>query len=411
MELATGALVDAADLAAWFGERFGAPPRSIWRAPGRVNLIGEHTDYNQGLVLPFALERGVLTAAAVRQDAALELQSRQRPDEPVTIAAGQLRPGTIPGWAGYVAGCAWALEQAGYPVGGLNVAVDSDLPMGAGLASSAALTCSVLSALTASPDRPASPGDPAGPDVRVGPANTVRPAPTRTQIAALAQRAESEFVGVPCGIMDQSAAMLCRAGHALLLDCSTGESAAVPLDLAGAGLRLLVIDTGVRHALADGQYAARRRECEQAASLLGVGSLREVTEVASLAGLPEAESRRARHVVTENLRVVQVAGLLRDGRLPEIGDLLSASHTSLRDDFEVSWPAADLAVEAALTAGALGARMIGGGFGGCVIALLPAGQASAVRAAIDSALGADKAAAPAYLEVEPADGARQVWPA
>jgi galactokinase len=307
----------------------------------------------------------------------------------------------VPGWAGYAAGCVWALEQAGYPVGGLSVAIDSDLPMGAGLASSAALTCSVLSAISTLAGGSVS-GD--------APSGMGKPAPTRTEIAALAQRAESGFVGMPCGIMDQSAAMLCQAGHALLLDCQSGVSAAVPLDVAGAGLQLLVTDTGVRHALADGQYAARRRECEQAASMLGVGSLRQVSDVAGLAGLPAPQLQRARHVVTENLRVQQVADLLRAGRLPEIGDLLTASHVSLRDDFEVSWRAADLAVDAALAAGALGARMTGGGFGGCVIALLPAGQATAVRAAINLALDTDPAAAPAYLDVEPADGARQVWP-
>lgn len=388
MDMAAGALADPEGLAAWFGAQYGTPPAAIWRAPGRVNLIGEHTDYNDGLVLPFALERGVLTAVAGRPDATLALRSRQRPDESATAAAGHLVPGSVPGWAGYAAGCAWALEQAGYPVGGRNLAVDSDLPIGAGLASSAALTCSVLSALTAT---------------------TAKPAPSRAEIAALAQRAESEFVGVPCGIMDQSAAMLCQAGTALLLDCQTGESAAVPLDPGRAGLRLLVVDTGVRHRLADGQYAARRTECEQAARLLGVESLREVTDVASLAGLPDPQLRRARHVVTENRRVADAADMLRDGRLADCGELLTASHRSLRYDFEVSWGAADLAVDAALAAGALGARMTGGGFGGCVIALLPAAREQAVRTAIDHALAADPAAAAAYLDAAPADGAREVW--
>jgi galactokinase len=380
-------------LAHWFGECYGGEPALIWHAPGRVNLIGEHTDYNQGLVLPFALARGVLAAAAARGDGLLEVRSRQVPGETTSIRLDRLEPGGVTGWAGYVAGAAWALRLAGYDIEGASIAVDSDLPIGAGLSSSAALCCAVVSVL-------------AGLAARAG-----APMPSRTEIAAMARSAEADYVGMPCGIMDQSASMLSRAGHALLLDCRSGESSAVPLDPAGAGLQIVVADTGVRHVLADGQYAARREQCQHAAELLGVASLREVTDVSALTALPDPMlMRRARHVVAETGRVAQAVAMLRAGRLADCGDLLTASHASLRDDFEVSWPAADIAVEVALSAGALGARMTGGGFGGCVLALVPAERHAVVTAAIRAAL-ADRAA-PAgvwFLTAEPACGAREVW--
>jgi galactokinase len=376
-------------LAGWFTAGFGAPPQLIWHAPGRVNLIGEHTDYNDGLVLPFALGRGVLAAAADRPDALLQLRSRQIPGEVASIPLDELRPGAVTGWAAYVAGGAWALRSAGFPLGGVSVAVDGDLPIGAGLSSSAALTCSVVSCLAAL----AGSGG-----------------PSRPEIAALARRAETDFVGMPCGIMDQSAAMLCQAGHALLLDCRSGESSAVPLDPGQHGLQILVIDTGVRHELADGRYAARRRQCEQAAGMLGVRSLREVAEPDQLTGLHDPVLlRRARHVVTENQRVDQVGTLLQAGRLADCGELLTQSHVSLRDDFEVSWPAADAAAEAALAAGALGARMTGGGFGGCVVVLLPEARARAVPAAVTDALAGAAATEPAFMIARPSDGARAIW--
>ncbi len=382
--------VSPQSLGGWFSAGFGAPPQLIWHAPGRVNLIGEHTDYNDGLVLPFALGRGVLAAVASRPDALLQMRSRQLPGEVASIPLDQLRPGTVTGWAGYVAGAAWALRAAGCPVGGVSVAVDADLPIGAGLSSSAALTCSVVSCLAA----------------LAGVAGLSRP-----EIAALARRAETDFVGMPCGIMDQSAAMLCQAGHALLLDCRSGDSSAVPLDPGEHGLEILVIDTGIRHELADGRYAARRRQCEQAAEFLGVGSLRDVADSGQLTALADPVLlRRARHVVTENLRVGCVAALLRAGRLPECGRLLTQSHASLRDDFEVSWPAADRVVDAALATGALGARMTGGGFGGCVIALLPQARARAVAAAVTDALSGAVATHPAFMIARPSDGAQAVWP-
>jgi galactokinase len=362
--------------ARWFRDCYGRDPAGVWHAPGRVNLIGEHTDYNEGYVLPFALAQGVRAAAGRRADGVLELRSRQAPGPAVRVEVGSLTPGGVPddtvpagllpltpggvpddaapagllpltpggvpGWAGYAAGVAWALREAGHAVGGARVAIDADLPQGAGLSSSAALECATAVALTGLYG------------VAVAP----------PELARLARRAENDFAGVPTGIMDQSASLECTRGHALLLDCR-------------------VLDTRVRHEHAGGSYTGRRRACEQAAELLGVPALRDVTDLAQLDRLPDPVlRRRARHVVTDNQRVLEVTGLLQSGDVAGIGPLLTESHRSLRDDFEVSWPQADVAVGAATAAGALGARMIGGGFGGSVIVLAPAGRSAAVVAAV-----------------------------
>jgi galactokinase len=374
--------------AGWFAECYGTEPEGVWHAPGRVNLIGEHTDYNEGFVLPFALGQGVRAAVSRRADELLELCSRQVPTSPVTVPLSKLAPGTVVGWAAYPAGAAWAILEAGYPVGGASIAIDADLERGAALSSSAALECATALALTELP----------GLSV------------PRPELAALARRAENEFVGVPTGIMDQSASLLCRAGHALLLDCRSGQASDVPLDLEAAGLMLLVIDTRVRHALADGRYAARRRACEDAARVLGVPSLRDVTDdPAAVEQIADPLlRRRARHVVTENARVLETARLLRAGETGRCGPLLTASHVSLRDDFEVSWPQADVAVDAALASGALGARMTGGGFGGSVIALAEAGQADGIRAAASAAFAARGWPPPRFLDAQPSDGARRL---
>jgi galactokinase len=373
----------------WFGDWFGGRPDQVWLAPGRANLIGEHTDYNQGWVLPFALDLGVTVAAARRGDGLLAIQSRQAPGAPASLPLAALAPGAVTGWAAYPAGVAWALREAGHPLaGGASLAVDSDLPQGAGLSSSAALECAAALALDGlhGLDLP------------------------RPQLATLAQHAENDFVGVPSGIMDQSASLLSRAGHALLLDCRSGVTADVPLDPAAAGLALLIVDTGARHALGDGRYAQRRRECEQAAALLGVGSLRDVTSPAETGRIGDPVlRRRARHVVTENGRVEQAVALLTGGDLAGVGALLCASHASLRDDFEVSWPEADVAVEAAMAAGALGARMMGGGFGGSALALVPAGQ-RAVGAAITAEFARRAWPPPAFFPAVPSAGAFRIRP-
>jgi galactokinase len=337
-------------------------------------------------VLPFALGAGVFAAASRRSDRRIALTSRQAGGEPVLLDIDTLEPGSPPGspvgWAAYPAGVAWALRQAGYLAGGADVAIDADLPAGAGLSSSAALECSVALALT----------------------GLYQVEVPRRELAALARRAENDFAGMPCGIMDQLAAFLGKAGHALLLDCRTGAAAPIPLDPAAAGLTLLVIDTRARHALTDGQYATRRQACEEAASRLGVRSLRDVIDdPGALARLTDPSLRRvAGHVVAENGR------LLRAGDQAAIGELLTASHRSLRDEFRMSWPQADEAVEAAIDAGAAGARMTGGGFGGSVVALVPAERAGPVRTAVTRSFTRRHWPAPCYLDVVPSDGARRI---
>ena len=353
-----------------------------------MNLIGEHTDYNEGFVLPFALGQGVRAAASRRDDGMLELRSRQAPGEPATVPLRTLAPGSVTGWAAYPAGAAWALAAAGLPPGGTSVAIDADLERGAALSSSAALECATALALT-----------------ELHGLSVPRP-----ELAAIARRAENEFAGIPTGIMDQSASLLCRAGHALLLDCRSGETSDVPFDLPAAGLVLLVIDTRVRHALADGRYATRRRACEAAARALGVRSLRDVTDdPGALDAIADPVlRRRARHVITENGRVLATVALLRAGDIAGCGPLLSASHRSLRYDFEVSWPQADAAVDAAVAAGALGARMTGGGFGGSIIALARARTRSDVRAGVCDAFARRGWPQPGFLEALPSAGARRL---
>ncbi len=380
---------DAADQAArWFGECYAGQAEGVWHAPGRVNLIGEHTDYNEGFVLPFALGQGVRAAASRRDDGKLELRSRQAPDSPVTVALDTLAPGSVTGWAAYPAGVAWALREAGQPIGGTSIAIDADLERGSGLSSSAALECATALALT----------ELHGLSVH------------RPELAALARHAENEFVGVPTGIMDQSASLLCEAGHALLLDCRSGESSAVPLDLAAVGLILLVVDTRVPHELSDGRYAARRRACEEAARALGVRSLRDVADdLGAVNRLTDPVlRRRARHVITENARVLETVALLRAGQAASCGPLLSASHASLRGDFEISWPQADAAVDAAAAGGALGARMTGGGFGGSIIALTAVARSEQVRASIRDGFARLGWPEPGFLDALPSSGARRL---
>ncbi|MDR2985510.1 MAG: galactokinase [Nocardiopsaceae bacterium] len=372
---------------AWFARRHGREPDGIWFAPGRVNLIGG-PDYNEVFVLPFALGEGVCAAASRRPDKRIALMSRRSGCEPVLLSIDSLEPGSVRGWAAYPAGMAWALREAGYLVGGADVAIDANLPDGAGLSSSAALECSVALALT----------------------ELYQVSVPGRELAALAQSAENDFVGVPTGIMDQIAALLCRSGHALLLDCRSGTVVAVPLNPAAAGLTLLIIDTRARRALADGRYAARRRACEHAASVLGVRSLRDIAgDAGELARLTEPSLQRlCGHVISENRRVLRAAELLRAGDQAAIGKLLTASHYSFRDQLEVSWPQADEAVEAAIDVGAAGARMTGGGFGGCVVALVPADRARQVRTAVTERFTRHHWPAPHYLHAVPSDGARRI---
>jgi galactokinase len=370
-----------------FAERFGRPPEGVWSAPARVNLIGEHTDYNDGFVLPLAIDRRVTVAAARRADDLLRLVSLDKGEERLRLA--DVRPGAVRGWAAYAAGPLWSLAQDGVEVGGLDLVLGSDVPIGSGLSSSAAVECA---ALLAARDLYGGPDDPA-------------------RLAAIAQRAENEVVGVPCGIMDQMAALACTAAHVLLLDCRSLEADQVPFAPTDAGLALLVVDTRVSHALADGAYAERRADCEQAAGILGVPALRDATQAdldAARDRLGEQRYRRARHVVGENARVLAVVEQLRAGRPDQIGDALNASHASLRDDYQVSAPELDAAVDAALDAGALGARMTGAGFGGCALALVPTGAAADVGKAVAAGFAERGFGEPSVFAVLPTDGGTRV---
>jgi galactokinase len=355
-----------------------------WAAPGRVNLIGEHVDYAHGLCLPFALAERTVVEASVLPVPRLRARSSAEPGV-VDIALDDVGPGSPAGWAGYAAGVLWALRAAGHPVGGLDLAVTDTVPLGAGLSSSAALECAV--ALAANDLH----------DLGLG----------RAELAAACVRAENEVVGAMTGGMDQSVAMLATPGHALLLDTRDGSTRQVPFSPAADGLAVLVIDTRVRHRLADGQYGARRAAVEKAAAALGLTSLREAT-VADLDGLDDELRRRARHVVTEIARVRDVVAALDAGGLGSIGPLLDASHESLRRDYEVSCRELDLACETARAAGALGARMTGGGFGGSAIALVPLHRVDDVTRAVRTAFVAGGHREPTIRAAQPSAGAARV---
>ncbi|WP_430780777.1 galactokinase [Actinoplanes sp. G11-F43] len=356
-----------------FTEAYGTEPAGLWAAPGRVNLIGEHTDYNDGFVLPFALPQRTVAAAGPSPDGTWSVCSTLAP-EPVTF--GVTEPGEVTGWGAYVAGVVWALQDAGFEVPPARIALASDVPLGSGLSSSAALESAVLTALI----------DLGGLDVPL----ERRP--------AIAQRAENVYVGAPTGILDQSASIRCQEGQALFLDCRSYQIEQIPFDLAGQGLAILVINSNAPHQHVDGEYGARRKSCEAAAEALGVKALRDVA-VADLDRAmdrlgDEVLQRRARHIITENQRVLDTVELLRAGRVRDIGPLLTASHASMRDDFEITVDQVDTAVEAALAAGAYGARMTGGGFGGCVLALIDADRADATATAVADAYAKKNFTAP-----------------
>ncbi|KRE57044.1 galactokinase [Phycicoccus sp. Soil748] len=374
-----------------FRETFGEEPEGVWSAPGRVNLIGEHTDYNGGLCLPIALPHRTYAALRRRDDGRLRMVSAQG-DGLVETSLDEVGPGSPEGWAAYVAGVPWALARAGHEVGGFDVAVDGGVPLGAGLSSSAALECAVAAAVS----------DTGG----LGLLDSTR---GRAALAAACVEAENTVAQAPTGGMDQSAALLASAGHALLLDCRDHSTEQVPFDLDAHGLALLVVDTRAEHALVDGQYAERRDSCERAARELGVSTLREIP----LEGLDEALSslsgdllrRRARHVVTEIARVEAAREALRADDFERLGELFLESHASMRDDFEISVPELDTAVTAATGAGALGARMTGGGFGGSAIALVRREDADAARAAVEKAFADRGFTAPECFVVSASDPA------
>jgi galactokinase len=392
-------------LADAFCARAGRDPEGVWFAPGRVNLIGEHTDYSDGFVLPVAIDRGVLVAAAPRDDGRLRCWSLQE-TEAADLRLEAIGPGKVEGWAAYPAGVAWALGQSATggsqrparagaeppaPFSGADLVVDGDVPAGAGLSSSAALECATALALA----------EPSGALGRLGP----------VELAALARRAEVEVVGMPCGVMDQMISMLGQAGHALFLDTRTMATEQLPLALEAAGLRLLVIDTRATHRLVEGAYAERRASVERAARVLGLPALRDATPAlveASAAALGDPGLRRARHVVTENARVLETVELLRKGALDRLGPVLSASHASMRDDFEISCPELDTAVSAAVAVGALGARMTGGGFGGSALAVVPEALVDRVTTAVLAAFEVAGFRRPEIIPVLASGGAHRV---
>jgi len=371
---------------ALFAATFGARPVGVWSAPGRVNLIGEHTDYNGGTCLPVALPHRTFVALTPRADSRVRLTSAQAPGARWEADLARVAPGQVGGWGAYVAGVAWALAQEGAVVPGFDAAVVSAVPTGAGLSSSAAIECATALALDAVTGLGLATDDDG-----------------LARLAAACVRAENEIVGAPTGGMDQAVSLRARPGHALLLDTLDHSVRHVPLDLDAHGLTLLVIDTRAEHALVDGQYGERRAACERAAAALGVATLREVTDLAgaleALAGLPDAAvvRRRVRHVVTEIERVELLTRALESGDLAAVGHLLDEGHASLRDDYEVSCRELDLACEAAVAAGALGARMTGGGFGGSAVALVRADRLDRVAGAVATAFAEAGLAAPGFL--------------
>ncbi|MEQ1735712.1 MAG: galactokinase [Rhodoglobus sp.] len=371
-----------------FTETYGVAPTGIWSAPGRVNLIGEHTDYNLGFVLPFAINRRTVVALGLRDDGMIGVASAYA-DEAAEIAIADLSPERLRGWAAYPLGVVWALGQHGADlsaVAGVNLYVESTVPVGAGLSSSAAIESAVALALN---------------DVwQLG--------FDRKSLAKVGQLAENKAVGAPTGIMDQSASLLGTEDHAVFLDCRSLESHLVQLGFSEAGLELLIIDTGVKHSHATGGYGERRASCEAGAKTLEVASLRDLT----INDLPRARNllddvtfRRVRHVVTENQRVLDTVDRLRSEGPLAIGELLDASHISMRDDFEISVPELDLAVETAQANGAIGARMTGGGFGGAAIALVPSSGISRIQVAIDGAFAEHGFGQPTMFTVRAASGA------
>ena len=372
-----------------FDETFGGKPDGYWWAPGRVNLIGEHTDYNDGYVLPLALPQGIIAAARLSRAPTLRVHSRQESGA-AEIPLAAITPQSVDGWFAYIAGVAWAFRQSGHDIPGLDMVIDSDLPTGAGLSSSAALECAVAMAW-----------------------NDLTPLDlSRHELAAIARRAENDVVGAPTGVMDQIASLYGKNDRLVFLDTRSMAVSHVPFDLSTAGLALLVIDSRTPHALVDSDYAERRKMCALAAKQLGVPALRDIPFENldnALAGLSdELMRRRVRHVVTEDQRVLDTVARLETGNdLRQIGPILAASHISMRDDFNITVPQVDLAVVAALDAGAFGARMTGGGFGGSVVALVDVDQTTGVFHAVQAAYAAAGYLAPVGFTATASTGAHR----
>lgn len=382
------AKVDA--VRALFSQTFDAPADGVWHAPGRVNLLGEHTDYAGGMVLPIALAQGTNVAARRRADDQIHLVTETAADQPVRLLINDVAPGGDLGWAAYAAGVLWAAAQQGLPVSGVELAFVSDLPVGAGLSSSAALSCVTALALS---DLLSWSLDP-------------------HQLAALARSAENHIAGAPTGVMDQLASVCGVADHALAIDTLTEQIDVVPFRPEIQGACLLVIDSHTPHALVAGEYADRRRAVAEAERLLGVEHLARVglEEVdASRSVLGMSLWRKARHVVSDSARVQDAVRALKSGNdIRRIGTLFNESHASMRDAFEITVDTVDLIQQTAVAAGAHGARMTGGGFGGCVIALVDSSEVDRVQAACASTAARAGHPTPTAFVAGAADGARRL---
>jgi galactokinase len=358
-------------------------PDVIASAPGRVNLIGEHIDYSQGFVLPFAISYRTTAAIRRRDDQVIRIRSKQRVDDVATTAISELLPGSQGGWERYVSGVIWALGINE----GIDVEIDGDVPLGAGLSSSAALECAVALGLN----------------------EMFSLGLNKKELALLTQKAENQYVGVPCGIMDQSVSLMAETGSALLLDCRDLSTTLVPFDLAASGLELLIIDTQAHHALVDGEYAKRRQACESACTKLQIASLRDIDLSILIEGrdlLNDEEYKRAHHAVSEMARTLEAVDVLGNKDFVALGSLITQSHVSLRDDYEISCPELNCAVDVALAHGALGARMIGGGFGGSAIALAAQDQIEEIKDAIAEAFNIARFSEPRFFTSLPSEGAK-----
>lgn len=403
---------EGADAAvALFRDTFAAEPHGVWAAPGRVNVIGEHVDYNGGTCLPIALPHAAFVAVSPREDSIVRIVDRMDPSDIVELDITTMGPagseGAVKGWAGYLAGVAWAFAQDEDTVQGVDIALWSCVPLGSGLSSSAALECSVAVAID----------DIAGTGLLASEEGQGR-------LVNLARRAENDVVGANTGGLDQSASIRCSEGHALVLDCRDMSASQIPFDLAASGATLLVVDTRAPHALVDGQYGQRRADCEAAAKLLGVSQLVYVDDYAQAmrtletADLPLEDrvrlASRARHVLSEIARTkafvqkLTASEHLSEDDLYLLGALMNDSHDSLRDDYEVTCPELDCVVDTARACGAYGARMTGGGFGGSAIALVKASQVEDMAQAIASAFAARGFRAPQFLDAPPSAGARRL---
>jgi len=371
-----------ASIARSFEEIYGRKPEVIAEAPGRVNLIGEHIDYSEGFVLPFAIADRAHAAIAARADGLVRIASHQRKEKIFSIDISDVKPGSKGDWEKYVLGVLWSLGITS----GVDILVDGTVPSGAGLSSSAALECSVA----------------------VGLNSLFALNRSKEDLARATQKAENDYVGMPCGIMDQSVSLMGQAGSALLLDCRDLTTQNIPFDVASAGLELLIIDTQAHHALVDGGYAERRAACESVARKLGIPSMRHLTlDVleANREKVTPTEFIRARHAVTEIARVLEAVTALRASDFAMLGTLINASHVSLRDDYAVSCPELDVAVDASLAAGAMGSRMVGGGFGGSAIALIKASDTQKTKDAVLAAFDKNGFKKPRFFTSLPSAGA------